>query len=135
MLIEYRDRIAPKTIGRRPERLFENIDGSPKSQPTVAWLVNTTLKKRAGIVMTVHQFRHLAAKIMLDDQPGNFEGAKQLLGHKNIKTTANSYAGIDSRRAGRHHQNLIDQALADQARKPRRFARSTNSAGKLGGRS
>jgi integrase len=115
MLIEYRDRIAPKIIGRRPLRLFENVDGSPKSQATVAWLFSTALKKRAGIVMTIHQARHLAAKIMLDDQPGNFEGTKQLLRHKNIKTTANFYAGIDSRRAGRHHQRLIDQALEDQA--------------------
>src|SRR5207245_528267 len=60
MLIEYHDRIAPKIIGRRPERLFENIDGSPKSQTTVAWLVHTALKQRAGIAITIHQFRHLA---------------------------------------------------------------------------
>jgi integrase len=132
MLIEYRDRIAPKIIGRRPERLFENIDGSPKSQSTVAWLFSTALKKRAGIVMTIHQARHLAAKIMLDDQPGNFEGTKQLLRHKNIKTTANFYAGIDSRRAGRHHQRLIEQTLEDQAPVPRR-ARKAKSSGERGG--
>ena len=30
MLIEYRDRIAPKIIGRRPERLFVNADGIPR---------------------------------------------------------------------------------------------------------
>jgi integrase len=138
MLIEYRDRFGPNIIGRRPERLFENVDGSQKSQTTVAWLVRTTLKKRAGIIMTIHQFRHLAAKVMLDDQPGNFEGAKQLLGHKNIKTTANFYGGIDSRRAARHHQHLIDQALEDQARVSRRAkreVRSTKSSKGRGGRS
>jgi hypothetical protein len=26
----------------------------------------------------------------------------------------NAYAGIDSRRAARHHQNLIDRAIAPQ---------------------
>jgi hypothetical protein len=56
MLIEYRDRIAPKVIGRRPERLFVNVDGSPKSQAIVAWLITTYLKRRAGIVLMLISF-------------------------------------------------------------------------------
>src|ERR1700730_12136424 len=32
MLIEYRNRIAPKIIGYRPDRLFVNGDGTPKTQ-------------------------------------------------------------------------------------------------------
>src|SRR5262245_57072688 len=72
MLIEYRDRIAPKIIGRRPDRLFVNADGSPKSQSTVAWLIKTYARRRAGIVLTSHQFRHLSAKVLLDAQPGSF---------------------------------------------------------------
>jgi integrase len=118
MLIEYRDRIAPKIIGHRPDRLFVNADGSPKSQATVAWLIRTYARRRAGIVLTSHQFRHLSAKVLLDAEPGSFETVRQLLGHKNLKTTVGAYAGIDSRRAARHHQRLIEQALA--ARQPRR---------------
>ena len=30
MLLEYRDRIAPRIIGHRPARLFVNVDGTPK---------------------------------------------------------------------------------------------------------
>jgi integrase len=116
LLIEYRDRIAPKVIGHRPERVFVNADGTPKSQSTVSWLIRTYLARRAGIVLTPHQFRHLSAKIMLDAEPGNFESVGQMLGHKNRKTTVNSYAGIDTRRAGRHHQRLIERAL--DAQKP-----------------
>jgi hypothetical protein len=40
---------------------------------------------------------------------------RQLLGHKNLQTTVFSYAGIDSRRAGQHHQRLIDEALSAQS--------------------
>jgi integrase len=116
MLLEYRDRIAPKVIGHRPERLFANADGTPKSQSTVAWLIKTYLARRAGIFLTPHQFRHLSAKVLLDAEPGSFETVRQLLGHKNLKTTANFYAGIDSRRAARHHQRLIERAL--EAQKP-----------------
>ena len=32
MLIEYRNRIAPKVIGHRPDRLFVNVDGTPKKR-------------------------------------------------------------------------------------------------------
>jgi integrase len=114
MLVEYRDRIAPRVIGHRPERLFINADGAAKSQAAVASLISCYLKRRAGIVLTPHQFRHLSAKILLDAEPGSFETVKQLLGHKSIKTTAAAYAGIDTRRAGRHHQRLVEQALAGQ---------------------
>jgi integrase len=112
MLFEYRDRFAPKIIGHRPKRLFVNVDGSPKNQATVAGLIMTYLRRRAGIVLTPHQFRHLGAKVMLDDQPGGFETVKQFLGHTSIKTTVGAYAGIDSRRAARRHQQLVERALA-----------------------
>jgi len=112
MLIEYRNHIAPKFIGHRPERLFVNVDGTPKSQATVAWLIATYLRKRAGIVMTAHQFRHLSAKVLLDAEPGNFEAIRQFLGHKSLRMTVATYAGIDSRRAARHHHYLVEQALA-----------------------
>jgi integrase len=119
MLMEYRDHIAPKHIGHRPKRLFVHTDGTPKAQATVAYLICRYARTRAGITLTPHQFRHLGAKIMLDANPGNFEGPKQLLRHKNIKSTL-IYAGIDNRRAGRHHQALIDKAVARQMPQPRR---------------
>ena len=123
MLIEYRDRIAPKVIGRRPERLFVNADGTPKSQAMVALLIKSYLRKRAGIELTSHQFRHLSGKTILDAEPGNYETVRQLLGHKDLRTTTRFYTGIDSRRAARHHQHLIDRALAEQIPPVRRRRR------------
>jgi integrase len=114
MLIAYRDRFAPKIIGHRPKRLFVNVDDAPKNQAAVAALIMNYLRRRGGIVLTPHQFRHLSAKVILDADPGGFETAKQVLGHKSIKTTVGAYAGIDSRRAARRHQYLVEQALATQ---------------------
>ncbi len=119
MLLEYRDRIGPKHIGHRPKRVFVNIDGTPKSQSTVAYLIATCARKRAGIILTPHQFRHLGAKNLLDANPGNFVGVKDLLGHRNLKTTM-IYAGINTRRAGRHHYELIEKAVARQKPQPKR---------------
>jgi integrase len=115
MLSEYRERIAPKIIGERPTSLFVNADGTPKAEKALGALITNYVRRRAGITLTSHQFRHLSAKILLDDQPGGFEIVKQLLGHKNLQTTVFSYAGIDSRRAGRHHERLIDEALSAQS--------------------
>ena len=112
MLIEYRNRIAPKVIGRRPDGLFVKADGTSKNQSSVAWLIRRYLKRRAGIVLSSHQFRHLSAKVLLDAEPGNFETVRQLLNHASLHTTVGAYAGIDSRRAARHHQRLIEKALA-----------------------
>ena len=72
-----------------------------------------------GVKLTPHQFRHLAAKIILDEHPGAYELVRQLLGHKNPKTTTNFYAGIDTRRAGRAHADLV-MKLREQSRARRR---------------
>jgi integrase len=118
MLIEYRNRVAPKVLGRRPDRVFIKADGTAKNQWAVPWLIRTYLKKRAGLKLSAHQFRHLGAKVILDAEPGNFEATRQLLCHKSTRTTATFYAGISSRRAARHHQHLIERTLA--AEQPRR---------------
>jgi len=43
-----------------------------------------------------------------------FRPARQLLGHKNLKTTTQFYAGFDTRRAGLHHQRLIEEKIAQR---------------------
>jgi integrase len=124
MLIEYRDGIAPKIIGRKPNSLFVNVDGTRKHQSTLSHLISRYLKKRVGIFLSPHQFRHVSAKVMLNHSPGNFEGVRQLLGHSSVDTTSAFYAGIDSRRAARHHQRLIDAILntPPSGRQPKRGA-------------
>jgi len=120
MLIDYRDHIAPKIIGRRPDRLFVNPDGTPKHPQTLSKLIGRTVRRYAGADLSPHQLRHLAAKILLDDSPGAFELVKQLLGHQNLKTTANFYTGIDTRRASRHHHLLLERLSSDQPKSLRR---------------
>ena len=113
MLIEYRNRLAPKIIGHRPDKLFVNVDGTLKTQWTVAWTVRTYLRKRAGITLSCHQFRHLTAKMLLDDVPTSFKTVSDVLGHASDRTVR-AYAGIDTRRAGRYHQRLIEEILANE---------------------
>jgi integrase len=112
MLTEYRDHIVPRVMGRKPDRLFVNPDGTAKHPQTLSKLIGRIVRRYAGVDLSAHQLRHLAAKILLDDSPGAFELVKQLLGHENLKTTVNAYAGIDTRRACRHHFQLLEKMSA-----------------------
>ncbi len=103
----YRTEIAPEIIGSRPETLFVTTTGSLRKQETITNLIEKTVLKNLGVKLTPHQFRHFAAKLILDANPGAFELVRQLLGHKNTKTTTNFYAGIDTLRAGRAHTELV----------------------------
>ncbi len=130
MLLEYRDVLAPRIIGHRPDQVFVNVDGSAKTKHGVRYLIQRYLKTRAGIDFTPHLFRHLAGKVILDEQPGSHELVRQLLGHKSIQTTVAFYTGVDTRRAGRFHADLLDKALADRAKPARRRQSSTRRSQK-----
>jgi integrase len=111
-------------ILRGSEFLFDNGQGKPKLATTISWLIERTIQRHLGIEMTAHQFRHLAAKVILDADPGAYESVRQLLGQRNLSTTINYYAGLDTRRAGRHHAALIEKELANhQVPQPRRRSR------------
>ena len=111
----YRNEIAPAVTGRRPDAVFVTFKGKPRTQEAIKVAIEKTLMKHLGVKITPHQFRHLAAKIVLDANPGAYELVRQLLGHKNVKTTTNNYAGIDTRRAGRAHADLIIKIREIQA--------------------
>jgi integrase len=103
----YRNEIAPAVIGKRPDAVFVSFSGRPRKQDTIKMTIAKTIRSYLGLKLTPHQFRHLAAKIILDDNPGAYELVRQLLGHKNVTTTTMFYAGIDTRRAGRAHADLV----------------------------
>jgi integrase len=115
----YRTEIAPAVIGKRPDTLFLKTSGNRRTQGTVTASIEKAVFKQVGIRLTPHQFRHFAAKLILDSNPGAHELVKELLVHKNMKTTTNYYAGINTLRAGRAHADLI-MKLKNQTPAPKR---------------
>jgi integrase len=103
----FRNELAPAVIGERPDAVFVTFSGRPRKPDTIKMTITKTIRNHLGVRLTPHQFRHLAAKIILDDNPGAYELVRQLLGHKNLTTTTIFYAGIDTRRAGRAHADLV----------------------------
>ena len=103
----YRNEIAPAVIGKRPDAVFVSFSGKARKQDTIKMTITKTVLRYLGVKLTPHQFRHLAAKIILDANPGAYELVRQLLGHTSLRTTTMFYAGIDTRRAGRAHADLV----------------------------
>jgi integrase len=103
----YRNEIAPAVIGKRPDAVFVTRTGRARRQDAIAVAIVKTILRNLGVKITPHQIRHLAAKIVLDANPGAYELVRQLLGHTNLKTTTSFYAGVDTKRAGRAHADLL----------------------------
>jgi integrase len=103
----YRNEIAPAVLGRRPDTLFFTRTGRTRSQPAISNAIYRAILRHLGIRMTPHQFRHLCATIILDNNPGAYELVRQMLGHTSLRTTTSFYAGLNTRRAGRAHAELV----------------------------
>jgi integrase len=114
-LHHYRTKLVQALTRTKPTHLFVKSDGKPKRQENVTNRLEVTLKKRLGIEMSMHQFRHLCGKLMLDDNPGAYEAVAQLLGHRGPRNVVRFYAGVDTRRAVRHHTKLIER-LREEAK-------------------
>jgi integrase len=82
--------------------LFPGKHGGHKCNHALSHQVNVTVHKYTGLEMPAHRFRHVVGKIFLDRNPGQYEVVRQLLGHKNIKTTIEFYAGAEGAAAARH---------------------------------
>jgi integrase len=81
--------------GKRPDR--------NKGNGTLSSQIKELVHAYTRLDMPAHRFRHAAGKIFLDRHPGQYEVIRQLLGHKDIRTTIAFYAGAESATAARHH--------------------------------
>jgi integrase len=73
--------------GSNESWLFPGETGGVKNARTFSLQVTKRIEKATGLRITVHQFRHAAAAILLKQRPGDYELVRRLLGHRNIQTT------------------------------------------------
>ena len=89
--------------------LFPGRNGKPKDSSALHNQIENTLWKEVGIRLTPHQFRHAAAKILLDAKPGHYEVIRKVLGHKSLTTTYSHYAGAETQAAISLYDDVIIQ--------------------------
>jgi integrase len=76
--------------------LFPGELAGHKTKGTLSGQIIARSTKELGIRVTPHQFRHLAAALILEKDPANYEFARRILGHTNLQTTINFYVGLET---------------------------------------
>jgi integrase len=102
-LREFRPRLAPG----RSTALFPGRGGGPKVPRGFAEQISDTIHSYTGMRINVHLFRHIAAKLYLDANPGGYEVVRRVLGQRSINTTVRFYTGLETASAVRHFDATI----------------------------
>jgi integrase len=113
MLDVYLDQFHARLSDRRSLFLFPSPKGVKRPSGRLGQQLKVFLANEAGIVITPHQFRHLAAKLYLDRVPGDFETVRLLLGHKDIATTMRFYREMDPIVAMKRYSEFLTEKMEE----------------------
>ena len=128
LLTTYQSRYRPLISDVASTLLFPNQAGGRRNTIAFARLIADDLGREIGLVMNVHLFRHLAAKLYLDAHPEDLETVRRILGHKSINTTIRYYAELKTMVAFAR----FDAVIQDLRARPlmRRQPRPTGTGGR-----
>ena len=93
--------------GHNHDYLFPGKSGGHKFVARLSTQISRLLWKAAGLRITPHQFRHAAAALILNAQPGNYELVRRILGHRKIQTTIDFYIGLETDAAARQFGEMV----------------------------
>jgi integrase len=99
--------------GSNEDWLFPGEKGGAKDKISFSGQITARILKGAGLRMTVHQFRHAAGAIILLRRPGEYALVQQLLGHRSVQTTIDSYIGLENLRASEIYGKLVTDLMDD----------------------
>jgi integrase len=91
------------------------------SHKTMAGLrqqIERCLAVHCGLVFNPHLFRHFAAKLILEANPGAHGQVQRILGQKSIKTALTYYTGLETGAAFDQYDNQVLQLRSDGGRRP-----------------
>ena len=111
-IADWRDLLTPDPN----PHLFPGKNGNPKDHSTLQRQITRACWDHAAIKLTPHQFRHVAAKLLLDAKPGHYEVVRKVLGHKNLSTTYEHYAGAETQAAIDLYDDVILDLKSDEKR-------------------
>jgi integrase len=69
--------------------------------------LSTIITRETGAEFNPHLARHFAARNFLQANPGQYEIVRQVLGHKDIKTTTTFYTGDEGEAAAEHFDRTV----------------------------
>lgn len=94
--------------------------GMAKTTEALGSQISRAMAQLAGVQWNVHAFRHLAAKVLLEENPGNDGVVTRALGHKRADTARQYYSGFATAAAIRRYDTLLLAQRAAILRRRRR---------------
>jgi integrase len=91
--------------------LFPNTTGGSKTPGSLSVQLKTFLKRETGLIFNSHLSRHLAAKLFLERNAGDYATVQMLLGHKDLQTTMRAYVGMEQGDAIKRYDQMMDDLL------------------------
>ena len=100
----------------------------PKAKEALGRQITKTIRQHTGLVVNVHLFRHLSAKLWDLDDPGNIEGIRLHLDHVSSDTTRDFYSGFASDRAARRfHEQVLGRMSSKKGPKSKTLSEGKKS--------
>jgi len=103
----YLEQYRPLLTPAENQALFPGPGGGTKSARTLALQITKTVSRFVGIKVNPHLFRHAAAKLHLDQHPGEYAIVARALGNRSIDVTTAHYTGLETTAAVRHFDETI----------------------------
>jgi integrase len=114
----YLKRFRPLLVTDGSSYLFPARQGKHKTPAQLADQIQRAIKRRIGLTVNVHLFRHFCAKLFLKAHPGEYETVRLLLGHSSLATTVRAYTGMERDDAVRRYDELLDGHRRPQGDEP-----------------
>ena len=90
--------------------LFPGPTSEARSYSAMRDAVGGSIRKRAGIDLSPHLFRHIIAKIVAERRPETLHDVSRTLGHKSLRTTHAVYLGTEGPAASRRLAEVLRKA-------------------------
>jgi integrase len=91
--------------------LFPGENRRHKGLAILGEQITNAVEDRVGIRVTAHQYRHAAAALILRETQ-DYELARRVLGHKNLRTTIKFYLGLETAHATERFGDIVRAHLA-----------------------
>jgi Phage integrase family len=104
--------------GRNEDCLFPGLRSGAKGKVSFSGQITKRVLKLTGLRTTAHQFRHAAGAIILQEQPGNYELVRQILGHRSLSTTIRCYILLKTSKPIKSIRSSLANALRSIWRAP-----------------
>jgi len=97
----------PRLINTPVSWLFPGKSQRPKTRELFGDQISKHVYAATGLRINLHLFRHIAAKLYLDRNPGGYEVCRRVLGHRSMDTTTGFYTGMEAAAAVKHFDEEI----------------------------